>query len=186
MMGERAEEAVRVLIEAISGDDPGREGLRDTPRRVVSALSEMTRGYEDDPGVILDQSFGETCHEFVVVRDIDFVSLCEHHLLPFTGVAHVGYLPGDGHVVGLSKFARLVDCYARRLQVQERMTEQIAEAIMKHTDAQAAGVVVEATHSCMSCRGVRKAHARMVTSSLQGSLLRDAAQRAEFMALVRG
>lgn len=158
-----------------------REGLAETPSRVVKAFLEMTTGYDQDPAKILSTTFDVKHTELIVVEGVDFVSLCEHHLLPFVGRARVGYLPGS-RIVGLSKLARLVDCYARRLQVQERLTNQIATAIMEHLDAQGAGVVLRAEHSCMSCRGVGK-RASMVTSSMLGSLRVDAAQRAEFLSL---
>ncbi len=176
-------DAVVRLLEHI-GEDPTRDGLLDTPKRVVKALGELTEGSKLDPADILSTTFDVgNCDELVVVSGIEFSSLCEHHMLPFTGTAAVGYLPG-GRVVGLSKLARLVDLYARRLQVQERMTTQIATAVMDHLDAQAAGVVVTGTHSCMSCRGVRK-NASMTTSTMLGRLRDDHAMRSEFMELIR-
>lgn len=179
---EQAEWAVMTLL-AYVGEDPHREGLSDTPGRVVAALVEMTGGYREEPETYLTRTFAERSDELVLVRGVDFVSLCEHHVLPFTGVAHVGYLPGD-RVIGLSKLARVVDVYARRLQVQERLTQQIADAIMDHGGARGAGVIVEATHACMSCRGARKPGARMVTSAMLGTLREDKAQRMELLALV--
>lgn len=174
--------AVKILLASL-GQDPDREGLRDTPTRVVKALREMTSGYDEDPADVLSRDFEETADELVVCKGVDFVSLCEHHLMPFTGVAHVGYLP-RGKVVGLSKLARLVDIFARRLQIQERMTSEIAHALMDNTDAKSVAVVVDAHHACMSCRGVRKAGARMVTSAVLGEMRTNTAQRAEFLALV--
>lgn len=177
-----AVEAVRVLLAHV-GEDVERAGLLDTPDRVARALREMTSGYRDDPAAILARTFDDRCDEMVVVSGVDFTSLCEHHLLPFVGVAHVAYLPGE-RVVGLSKLARLVDCYARRLQVQERMTVQIAEAIAEHLSPRGVGVVVEAHHSCMGCRGVRKPNARMVTSAMHGVFRDEPEARAEFLALI--
>lgn len=174
-------DAVRRLLQFI-GEDPEREGLLDTPKRVVKAYAEMTAGYSEDPAAILSTTFDDRCDEMVMLRGIDFVSLCEHHLLPFTGTAVVGYVPGD-RVVGLSKLARLVECYARRLQVQERLTNQIAYALLDHLDARGVGVVIRAHHSCMGNRGVRKPGAEMVTSAMLGVLRDDTAARAEFLAL---
>lgn len=174
--------AVEALLVTI-GEDPEREGLQDTPARVVKALLEMTAGYNQEPVEILATTFGADGYdEMVVLRGIRFTSLCEHHLLPFSGVAHVGYVPKD-RVVGLSKLARLVECYGKRLQLQERMTRQIAEALIEHLEPLGAGVVVSAQHSCMGCRGVRQPDAAMVTSAMLGVLRTDAAARTEFMAL---
>lgn len=177
---EEAKASVVVLLRYL-GEHPGRDGLKDTPRRVVKALTEMTLGYDDEPKQILQTTFDVPYDEMVLLKDIDFVSLCEHHLLPFRGVAHVGYVPGE-RVVGLSKMARLVQCYARRLQVQERLTDQIAQAMMKHLDPKGVGVVIEAHHHCMSCRGVKQSSASMITSSMQG-VMREPSPRSEFMAL---
>jgi GTP cyclohydrolase I len=158
--------------------------LEETPQRWVRAFLEMTSGYTDDPVEILSKRFKQpAADELVILRDIEFTSLCEHHLLPFTGTAHVAYLPG-GFLVGLSKLARLVECYARRLQVQERMTHQIATAIMENLDSRAVGVVIKAHHSCMGCRGVRKPGATMITSCLLGMLRTNSPLRAEFLSLV--
>ena len=177
------EGAVRVLLARVVFEDPRREGLLDTPRRVVKALGEMTSGYGEDPRHLLGTTFDTDGYdEMVVLRGIEFVSLCEHHMLPFTGIAAVGYVPRE-RVVGLSKLARLVDCFSRRLQIQERMTKQIADAVMEILEPKGVGVVVSARHSCMGCRGVRKATADMVTSSLAGVMLDDRAARAEFLAL---
>lgn len=178
-MIDAAEEAVRVLLRSI-GEDPDRPGLIDTPRRVVAALAEMTAGMVLDPAEYLERTFDEPCDEMVVVTGIDFTSLCEHHLLPFSGTAAIGYVPRD-KVVGLSKLPRVVDLYARRLQVQERMTKQIADAITKHLDPRGVGVVLSARHSCMGCRGVRKPNALMTTSALTGFMKDDDKARAEFL-----
>lgn len=172
---------VRSILELV-GENTEREGLRDTPDRVCRAWLEMTAGMREDPAEVLATTFAEQCDELVIVRGVDFVSLCEHHVLPFIGTATVGYLPGD-RVVGLSKLARLVDVFARRLQVQERMTREIADALLEHLEPQGVGVVVEARHSCMGCRGVRKPGAVMVTSALHGKTREDPRQRAEFLAL---
>lgn len=191
-------DAVTRLLEHI-GEDPSREGLADTPGRVLRALTEMTSGYDVDVESLLTRTFESDGYGgLVVVTGVDFVSMCEHHMLPFTGTATVGYIPGRGpaldddglhhapsRVVGLSKLARLVDVYARRLQVQERMTEQIADAIETHLGPEGIGVVIRATHSCLSCRGARKANAEMVTSSLRGALYEKPEARAEFMAIAR-
>lgn len=176
-------EGIRDLLRA-RGLDPSSPDLERTPYRAWKAMIEMTEGYEQDPAAILSTTFDVTHDEMVVVSGIDFVSLCEHHLLPFTGTAVVGYVP-NGSVVGLSKIPRLVHCYARRFQVQERMTEQIADAMAEHLAPHAVGVVCKATHSCMSCRGVRASSASMTTSALRGSLRVDAQQRAEFLAHAR-
>lgn len=181
-----AEAGVRALLRYI-GEDPERPGLIDTPSRVVRALAEMTYGMTQDPATVLARVFPDTYDEMVVVRGVEFTSMCEHHMLTFTGTVTVAYVPKVGNgVVGLSKLARLVDVYARRLQVQERLTMQIADAIQDHLDPSGVGVVVAAKHSCMGCRGVRKPGADMVTSALLGTLRSNAAQRAEFLALARG
>lgn len=178
------EDAVTRILQYI-GVDPTSEGLRDTPKRVTKAFREMTTGYQDDPEKILSTVFEEKYDQMVVLSDIEFVSLCEHHLLPFRGTATVGYIP-DGKVVGLSKLARLVDCYARRLQVQERMTEQIAQALIDHLNPVGVGVYVTAHHSCMGNRGVRKHEGRMSTQALYGAMMNDGNARAEFMRLAQG
>ena len=181
----RAERAVRELLIAL-GEDPTRDGLRDTPARVARAFAEMTGGLRDDPGRHLARVFDEAADELVVVRDIQFTSMCEHHLLPFTGVAHVAYLPAGGKVVGLSKLARTVEVFARRPQVQERLTRQVADAIAHHLGAAAVGVHVESQHLCMQVRGVRQADAAMTTVAWRGLWKTDAAARAEVAALFRG
>lgn len=174
-------DAVRQLLITI-GEDPDREGLIDTPKRVVKALQEMTKGQEQLPSEILARTFGEPCDEMVVVRNIPFTSLCEHHMLVFRGTAHVGYIPSN-RVVGLSKIPRLVDCFANRLQIQERLTDQVAEAIEVHLEPLGVGVIMEAEHSCMACRGVQKSGASMVTSSMRGLMKSDHKARSEFMAV---
>ena len=180
-----AHEAVRSIIRLI-GDDPDRPGLRDTPARVFRAWKELFAGYTTDPAALLKTFDDIDNDEMIVLRNCNFQSWCEHHMLPFSGVAHVGYLPEKGRVVGLSKLARLVDCFALRLQVQERMTVEVADALLHGVRAKGVGVVVEAAHSCMSCRGVRKPGATMVTCALRGVFKSDAKTRAEFMTLVRG
>ncbi|BDZ56632.1 GTP cyclohydrolase I FolE [Barrientosiimonas endolithica] len=181
----RAAAAVRELLIAV-GEDPEREGLRDTPDRVARAYAEMFAGLQQDPAEVLQRTFEIDHDELVMVKDIEVYSTCEHHLLPFHGVAHVSYVPAkDGRVTGLSKLARLVDVYAKRPQVQERLTSQIADAIMRHLKAQGALVVLDCEHLCMSMRGVRKPGARTQTSAVRG-LLRDSATRAEAMSLVTG
>ncbi len=164
------------------GEDPQRDGLRETPARVARAWRELTEGYAQDPQVILDATFDVGPYDqMVVVRDIEFWSLCEHHLLPFHGMACVGYLPSK-RVVGLSKIGRLVQCFARRLQVQERMTQQVAEAMHSTLEPLGVGVIVRATHTCMAMRGVRLG-GEMVTSALLGRFREDAILRAEFLTL---
>lgn len=177
---QEAERAVEVLLRSV-GEDPSRDGLRDTPARVVRALREMTAGYDEDPGEILSTTFAEHSDELVILRGIDFHSTCEHHLLPFHGVAHVGYLPG--RVVGISKLARLVLCFARRLQIQERMTQQIAHAVETHLEARGVGVVVSAHHLCMGCRGVKLPATELITSSMLGTLRSNTDTRAELLRL---
>jgi len=176
-----AEEGIRNLLRSV-GEDPEREGLLDTPKRVVKAYAQMTEGYDIKIADILGVTFDVgNVDEMIIVRRIDFVSLCEHHLLPFTGTATVAYIP-NGRVVGLSKIARLVDAYARRLQVQERLTTQITTALDEFLDTKGSAALIKGTHACMSCRGVRKAGAEMVTSSLTG-VFRDAETRNEFISL---
>lgn len=181
----RAKAAVRELLLAI-GEDPDREGLLKTPSRVARALGELHSGLWQDPAEILGTTFSIDHEELIIVRDIPVYSTCEHHLLPFHGVAHVGYIPAeDGRVTGLSKLARLVDCFARRPQVQEQITTQVADALVEHLGAQGVIVVVEAEHLCMSMRGVRKPGARTITSAVRGQL-RNPATRAEAMSLLLG
>lgn len=173
--------AIRDLLVGL-GEDPDREGLTETPSRVVRAFREMTSGYSQDPAEILSTVFEVPHDEMVILRGIRFVSLCEHHLLPFIGTASVGYIP-RGRVVGLSKLARLVECFARRLQVQERMTDQIAQALMTHLNPLGVGVIVQAQHSCMGCRGVKQPDAEMVTSSMVGAMRGEGGARGEFLRL---
>ena len=180
----RAEAAVRELLCAI-GEDPDREGLLDTPARVARAYAELTVGLRQRPEDVLTTTFDIGHDEMVLVRDIELWSMCEHHLVPFTGVAHVGYIPAaTGKITGLSKLARLVDVYAKRPQVQERLTTQVADALMEILEAQGVIVVIEAEHLCMTMRGVRKAGARTLTSAVRGTMRTDPATRAEAMALI--
>ncbi len=173
-------EAVKTLLRVMGIPDDD-AGTADTPQRVVKALLEMTSGYKQDPAEILSARFEANYDQMVVLRDIPFTSMCEHHLLPFIGTATIGYIPGN-RVVGLSKLARLTHCFARRLQLQERLTTQIADALMKYLEPQGVGVVVSAQHQCMACRGVRVSGATMVTSALLGQM-REAEVRAEFLRL---
>jgi GTP cyclohydrolase I len=178
------EEQVRFILKAL-GEDPDREGLARTPQRVAQALSFMTQGYRMDPEkVINDALFSEDYEEMIVQKDIDFYSLCEHHLLPFFGKAHVAYIPHH-KIVGISKLARLVDVYARRLQVQERLTNQIANIIMEKLDPLGVAVVIEAEHLCMRMRGVEKQNSSIITSTLLGAFRTRQETRAEFMNLIR-
>jgi GTP cyclohydrolase I len=179
-----AERAVRTLLEW-AGDDPDREGLKDTPARVASAFEDWFSGYRDDPEAFLARTFEEVegYDEMVVLRDIRFESHCEHHLAPIIGRAHVGYLP-ERRVVGISKLARVVDAYARRLQVQEKMNAQIANAIQKHLEPKGVAVVIEATHQCMTTRGVHKPGVTMVTSTMLGAFREDARTRREFLNII--
>ena len=180
----RAEAAVRELLVAI-GEDPEREGLHETPARVARAYAELTQGLRQQPEDVLTTTFDIGHDEMVLVRDIELWSMCEHHLVPFTGVAHVGYVPAvTGKITGLSKLARLVDVYAKRPQVQERLTTQVADALMKLLDARGVIVVIEAEHLCMTMRGVRKAGARTITRAVRGIMLTNQATRAEAMALI--
>jgi len=181
----RAEAAVRELLIAV-GEDPDREGLVDTPARVARAYAETFAGLRMTAEDVLSTTFSIAHDEMIIVRDIEVYSTCEHHLVPFHGVAHVGYIPAkDGRVTGLSKIARLVEVFARRPQVQERLTTQIADALVEHLEAQGVIVVVEAEHLCMSMRGVRKPGSRTITSAVRGQL-RNPATRAEAMSLLLG
>ena len=182
---ERAERAVRELLVAV-GEDPDREGLLDTPARVARAYREMFAGMHMTAEDVLTTTFDLEHDELIIVKDIEIYSTCEHHLVPFHGVAHVGYIPGkDGRITGLSKLARLVEVFAKRPQVQERLTTQIADALMRILQPRGAIVVLECEHMCMSMRGVRKPGAKTVTSAVRG-VLTNAATRAEAMALLRG
>lgn len=180
----RIERAVREILLAV-GEDPDREGLLKTPNRVARAYAELMAGLRTDPKVHLRTVFQERYDEVVLLRDIQFHSLCEHHLLPFTGKAHVAYLP-DGKVVGLSKLARLVEGFARRPQVQERLTTQIADALMQELSPKGAACVIEATHTCMTIRGAKKPGSVMVTSALRGMFRKNPATRAEVLSLIHG
>lgn len=183
---ERAEAAIRELLIAV-GEDPDREGLKETPARVARAYEEVFAGLHVDPREVLTKTFAEDHQELVLVRDIPIYSTCEHHLVPFYGVAHIGYIPGhNGRVTGLSKLARLADMYAKRPQVQERLTSQIANALMDELGAQAAIVVIECEHLCMAMRGIRKPGATTTTSAVRGGFKNNAASRAEVMSLIRG
>ena len=173
---------VRMIIEAI-GDDPDREGLKDTARRVARMYGEFFQGLHEDPRTYLQVVFDEQHDEMVLVKDVPFYSMCEHHLLPFHGRVHAAYIP-RGRVVGLSKIARVIEVFARRPQVQERMTSQIADLLIDELDAHGVGVVVEASHTCMTMRGVKKPGSLMVTSAMRGSFKTDLATRSEFMSLV--
>jgi GTP cyclohydrolase I len=180
---KRAENAVRELLVAV-GEDPDREGLRETPARVARAYRELLAGNTQEPEDVLTTTFDIGHDEMVLVKDIEIVSLCEHHMLPFHGVAHIGYIPAEsGKITGLSKLARLVEVFARRLQVQERLTTQVADSLVKILEARGVIVVIEAEHMCMSVRGVRKPGAKTTTSAVRGQL-RDATTRAEAMSLI--
>ncbi|MCK0116372.1 GTP cyclohydrolase I FolE [Isoptericola sp. S6320L] len=182
---ERAEAAVRELLVAV-GEDPDREGLVDTPARVARAYREIFAGLRQDPEDVLTTTFDLGHEEMVLVKDIEVYSTCEHHLVPFHGVAHVGYIPSaDGRITGLSKLARLVEVYARRPQVQERLTTQVADALVRILEPRGVIVVVECEHLCMSMRGVRKPGSRTVTSAVRGAM-QNAATRAEAMSLILG
>jgi GTP cyclohydrolase I len=183
---ERAEKAVRELLLAC-GEDPDREGLQETPARVARAYQEMFGGLYTDPDEVLGKTFDECHDELVLVTDIPMYSTCEHHLVPFHGVAHVGYIPNEqGKVTGLSKLARLVDLYAKRPQVQERLTTQIADAIEKRLEPRGVIVVVEAEHLCMAMRGIRKPGARTTTSAVRGLFRSSSTSRSEALSLING
>ena len=177
---ERIEKAVKEILAAI-GENPERDGLKSTPGRVARMYAEILGGHQSDPGKHLETTFDENYNEVVILKDIPFNSMCEHHMMPFIGKAHIAYLP-KGKIVGLSKLARLVEGYALRLQVQERLTCQIADTIMKKLKPVGAAVLIEASHSCMTMRGVRKHGATMVTSAIRGHFIRDHAARDEVWA----
>jgi len=181
---QQAEEAVRTLIRW-AGDDPDREGLRDTPARVTRAYEEFFAGYEQDPKEILKRTFSEVegYDEMIVMSDIRFESHCEHHMVPIIGKAHIGYLP-DKRVIGISKLARLVDVFAKRLQVQEKMTAQIADALQQTLKPKGVAVVIEAAHQCMTTRGVHKPGVALVTSRMNGAFRDDEKTRREFLAII--
>jgi len=181
---ERIRRAVREILLAV-GEDPDREGLVETPDRVARMYAELFAGLSKDPREILQKTFTQKYDEVVLVGDIEFASLCEHHLLPFMGKAHIAYLP-NGKIVGLSKIPRVVELLSRRPQVQERMTEELADLLMHELDARGVGVVLEATHTCMTIRGVRKPGSFLTTSAMRGSFRTNQSTRAELMALIRG
>ena len=180
---ERIADAVRQIIEAI-GEDPEREGLRETPRRIASMYAELFSGIGGDPCALLTTGFDEAHEEMVILKDIPFYSLCEHHFAPFQGVVHIGYIP-NGRVAGLSKLARVVESFARRPQLQERLTSQVADCIVECLQADGVAVVIEAEHACMSFRGVRKPGSRVVTSAMRGQFRKSSISRSEFLSLVR-
>ncbi|HYZ92164.1 MAG TPA: GTP cyclohydrolase I FolE [Actinomycetota bacterium] len=186
MGDQKAEEAVRALLDAL-GEDADREGLKRTPERVAKLLEEFTSGRDVDPAAVLTPVFSEEHDEMILVKDIPFASLCDHHLVPFVGKAHVGYIPNkNGRVTGLSKLARVVDICSRRLQMQERLTTQVADAIEQALDPRGVIVVVEAEHMCMSMRGVQKPGHLTVTSAVRGVFRENVATRAEAMTFIRG
>ena len=183
---KKIKQAVTDIIEAI-GEDPGREGMKDTPARVAEMYAELFAGVSRDPKDDLEVGFELGHREMVIIKDIPFYSMCEHHLLPFYGVAHVGYIPNsEGRIVGLSKMARVVETVARRPQVQERMTTDIADAINVGLNASGVGVVVQAEHMCMIMRGFKKPGSNVITSALRGSFRTKSARRAEFFSLIQG
>lgn len=180
---ERIANAVREILFAV-GENPDREGLKETPQRVARMYKELFGGLHEDPRMHLKKFFAEPYDEIVIVRDISFNSMCEHHLLPFMGKVHIGYLP-DGRVIGLSKLARVVEVIARRPQVQERMTEDIANLLVEELCAKGVGVIIEAVHTCMTVRGVRKPGSMCVTSAMKGAFRNNQMTRSEFMTLIR-
>lgn len=179
----RIKRAVEEILEAV-GENPKREGLKDTPQRVARMYHELLEGFDSDPKQHLDSVFTENCDEVVLLRDVPFFSVCEHHLMPFIGKAHIAYLPAE-KVLGVSKLARIVDCFAKRLQVQERLTAQIADFLTEHLMPQGTAVVLEASHSCMTIRGIKKPGSVMVTSALRGIFKKDPRSRAEVLGLMR-
>lgn len=181
---ERIQRAVREILAAV-GEDPDREGLRETPARVGRMYAELFRGLHEDPRLHLKKFFTEKYDEIVLVRDISFDSMCEHHMLPFMGKAHIGYVP-NGKVVGLSKLARVVEVVARRPQVQERMTETIADLLVSELDVKGVAVVIEATHTCMTIRGIRKPGSLCLTSAMRGIFRSNLSSRSEVMTLIYG
>jgi GTP cyclohydrolase I len=178
------QKAVESMLKAI-GEDPSREGLQETPRRIAEMYADIFSGLENDPRQVLATGFDEGHHEMVIIRDIPFYSMCEHHLLPFFGLVHVGYIP-NGRIVGASKLPRAVDILARRPQLQERLTSQIADAVEEVLKPKGVGVVIKAEHMCMTMRGVKKPGSKIVTSAMRGNFRSRAATRAEFMSLVEG
>ncbi len=182
---DKIERGVKLILEGV-GEDPQRSGLKDTPKRVARMFSEILGGVNEDPARHLRVIQGEKHDEMVLIKNIPLYSMCEHHLLPFAGVAHIAYIPKGGRIVGLSKIARVVDVLSRRLQVQERLTKQIADMIMEHLKPLGVMVVIEAEHMCMSMRGAKKPKSLTVTSALRGSFRTHSATRAEAMTLIRG
>ena len=183
---EKIQTAVKAIIEAI-GDDTNREGLIDTPQRLAEMYTELFSGIHMDAGAELSTGFSAGHHEMVIVRDIPFYSMCEHHFLPFYGVVHIGYIPNtNGWVVGVSKLARVVEIYSRRLQLQERMTKQIADIIMESLKPDGVAVVIQAEHLCMTMRGIKKPGSNVVTSAMRGIFEKRSVTRAEFLSLVQG
>ncbi len=177
------EDAVKKILLAI-GEDPEREGLKDTPKRVKKSFEHLMQGYKENPSAILKKAiFTEECNHMIIVRDIEVYSMCEHHMLPFFGKCHIGYI-AQNKVYGVSKLARLVDCFARRLQVQERLTQQIADCLIEPIKAEGVGVIIEAQHLCMMMRGVTKQNSKMVTSAMLGSFRSEIATRNEFLHLI--
>lgn len=184
--GEKINKAAQEIIEAI-GDDPGREGLVDTPQRLAEMYTELFSGINMDARAVLSSGFSAGHREMVIVRDIPFYSMCEHHILPFYGTVHIGYIPNsNGRVVGVSKLARVVEIYSRRLQMQERMTKQIADVIMESLNPDGVGVVIQAEHLCMIMRGIKKPGSTVITSAMRGGFERRSVTRAEFLSLVQG
>jgi len=179
---KRIEAAVKEILLAV-GEDTNREGLRETPLRVAKMYEELLEGMSHDPSENVAKAFHENYDEVVLLRDIPFYSVCEHHMMPFIGKAHIAYLP-DGKVLGVSKLARIVDCFARRLQVQERLTGQVADFLMENLKPKGVAVVIEASHSCMTIRGIKKPGSMMVTSALRGIFIRDPRSRSEVLGLM--
>lgn len=178
------EEAVRLILEAV-GDDPNREGVIDTPKRVAKMYEEVFAGLEQDPAEYFDTIFSEEHEELVLVKDIPFYSMCEHHLVPFYGKAHVAYIPRNGRVTGLSKLARAVEAIAKRPQLQERITSTMADVMMERLEPHGVMIVIEAEHMCMTMRGVKKPGAKTVTTAVRGTLAEDAQARAEILSLIK-
>ena len=182
----KIEEGVRLILEGV-GEDPDREGLRETPARVARMYEEVFAGLAQDPAVHFEKTFDEHCNEMVLVRDISFYSMCEHHLVPFFGKAHIAYLPSEsGKICGISKLARLVEVFARRPQVQERLTSQVADTLVEQLNPRGVAVVMEAEHLCMSMRGVKKPGAKTLTNAMRGIFKEDAAARSEALSLLMG
>jgi GTP cyclohydrolase I len=183
---EKIERGVRLILEGV-GEDPNREGLLDTPRRVARMYEEVFSGLDRDPAEFFEKSFGENHTEMVLVKDIPFYSVCEHHLVPFFGMAHIGYIPGkEGRICGLSKLARLLDLFARRPQVQERLTSQVADTLVTQLNPQGVIVVIEAEHLCMSMRGVKKPGSKTTTSAVRGAFKDSQKTREEALSLIFG